>query len=182
MKFFATPAEFRAWLAEHHDKEAELIVGFYKKASGKPSITYQEALDEALCFGWIDGVRHSVDEESYKQRWTPRRQGSQWSQVNLGKVERLIQEGRMHPAGMAELEKHRPAGYSFENPLELSAEYLARFTPRARAFWESQPFASYRRPAAHWVMSAKQQATRERRLKELIEDSQNGLRIKLLRR
>lgn len=182
MKFFATPADFRAWLASHHDKADELLVGFYKKGSGKPSLTYHEALDEALCFGWIDGKKQSVDAESYAQRFTPRRKGSVWSKINLAKAQLLIEAGRMQPAGLAALERQVPANYSFEAPMELSAEYLARFDPQALAFWEAQPYASYRRAAAHWVMSARQEPTRERRLAQLIEDSRNGLRIKPLRR
>lgn len=159
------------------------MVAFYKKATGKPSITYHEALDEALCYGWIDGVRRGVDEESYTVRFTPRRQGSVWSQVNLKKVKALLEQGRMRPSGLEAFEKQIPANYSFERPIELSGEYLERLQAhqKAWAFWERQP-VSYRRPASHWVMSAKREETRERRLRILIDDCLAEVRIKPLRR
>lgn len=166
----------------HHASSDELVVGFYKVGSGRPSLTYHQALDEALCYGWIDGVRRSLDASSYTIRFTPRRKGSAWSQVNLRKAEALIQAGRMMPPGLWALERQVPASYSFEDPKELPPECLARFDAAALAFWESQPYASYRRPAAHWVMSAKRPETREKRLQQLIADCRAGLRIKQLRR
>jgi uncharacterized protein YdeI (YjbR/CyaY-like superfamily) len=133
-KFFATPAKFREWLEKNHASAKELEVGFHKKSSGKKSITYAEALDEALCFGWIDGVRHSIDETSYRMRFTPRRLGSIWSLINIKHVERLKKDGRMHAAGLAAYAKRDPKRtgvYSFENaPKELSVEYEKEFARR----------------------------------------------------
>jgi uncharacterized protein YdeI (YjbR/CyaY-like superfamily) len=181
-KFFAKPAQFRKWLAENHATATELFIGFYKKGSGKKSITYPEALDEALCFGWIDGVRHRLDEESYKQRFSPRKPRSIWSLINVRHVERLKQEGRMMPAGLAAYAKRDPKRtgiYSFENrPREFSPEFLKRFRANKKAwkFFEQQP--TYATNLAIFrVMSAKKEETRERRLKQLIENSENGIRI-----
>jgi uncharacterized protein YdeI (YjbR/CyaY-like superfamily) len=180
MHFFETPAEWRAWLAEHHETETEVEVGFRKRATGLPSMTWSEAVDEALCFGWIDGVRHSVDETSYRNRFTPRRPGSSWSRVNIAKVEALTEQGRMQPAGVAAFEARtdaRSGVYSFEQerPAELAAEYEAtlRADPAAWADFEARP-PSYRRQVAHWIMSARREETRERRLAKLIESSAQG--------
>ena len=185
--FFPTPAHFRRWLAKHHDSEDELWVGFYKKATGRPSITWPESVDEALCFGWIDGIRKSVDGEAYAIRFTPRRRGSHWSRVNLERVPVLIEEGRMAPAGMAAYEDRDPersARYSYEREaLRFSREQERelRRNPAAWAFWEAQP-PGYRKLATGWVVSAKREETRARRLAQLVEDSANGLRIKQFRR
>jgi uncharacterized protein YdeI (YjbR/CyaY-like superfamily) len=186
-KFFPTPAHFRRWLAKHHESKDELWVGFYKKATGKPSITWPESVDEALCFGWIDGVRKSVDDEAYLIRFTPRRPGSHWSKVNLERVSVLIEEGRMAPAGTRAYEARDPersARYSYEQErarLTRDQERELRSNADAWAFWKAQP-PVYRRLTTHWVVSAKREETRARRLQRLIEDSANGLRIKELRR
>ena len=186
-KFFPTPADFRRWLAQHHDSRDELWVGFYKKATGKASLTWPESVDEALCFGWIDGIRKSVDEEAYVIRFTPRRRGSHWSKVNLVRVAALTKEGRMAPAGMAAYDARDPEKsglYSFEREAaRLSREQERELRSHAAAwkFWKAQP-PGYRKVAAHWVVSAKREETRARRLANLIEDSANGLRIKQLRR
>jgi uncharacterized protein YdeI (YjbR/CyaY-like superfamily) len=159
----------------------------YRKAAGKPSITYEEALEEALCFGWIDGVRHKVDEERFRQRFTPRRQGSNWSAVNVRRMEALIAAGRVAPPGLAAFEARNDAPkrvYSYADRLDsLSAEFEAQFKqhPAAWAYFRSQP-PWYQRTAAFYVMDAKQESTRIRRLQLLIEDSEKGLWIGPLRR
>ena len=183
--YFESQGALRAWLAENHAGSAELWVGFYKKASGKPSVTYVEALEEALCFGWIDGVRHAVDGERYKQRFTPRRTGSNWSAVNVNRVEGLLAAGRMEPSGITAFEA-RDAGaqYSYERrSVVLSAEYEAalRERPRAWAFFETQP-PWYRRTASTWVMDAKREETRRRRLETLAGECEAGEWIAQLRR
>jgi uncharacterized protein YdeI (YjbR/CyaY-like superfamily) len=181
--FFATPAQFRAWLEEHHEAKTELLVGFYKKASGRPSITWPESVDQALCFGWIDGVRRSLGEEAYTIRFTPRKPRSNWSAVNVARMGELTAEGRVAPAGAAAFERRsddRTAIYSYEQrkTARLPDEYEARLRADAAAaeFFDAQP-PWYRRTAAHWVISAKREATRERRLAQLIEDSASGRRI-----
>lgn len=185
--FFPTPDDFRRWLAAHHASEGELWVGYYKKATGRPSMTWPESVDEALCFGWIDGIRKSVDEEAYKIRFTPRRPSSHWSRVNLERVAALIEEGRMTPAGLAAWEAadpERSARYSYERETaKLSRAQLARLRANqsAWAFWKAQP-PGYRKQVAAWVTGAKREETRERRLATLVEDCANGLRIKPLRR
>lgn len=186
--FFATPADFRQWLEQHHQTERELLVGFYKKGSGRPSITWPESVTEALCFGWIDGVRKSIDDESYTIRFTPRKRGSIWSAVNMRLAEELIRDGRMQPAGLAAWEARDPAKsavYSFEQKeaAQLAPQMEARFRENAQAwkFWQAQP-PGYRKTATHYVMSAKREDTRARRLQTLIDDSAAGQRIGLLRR
>jgi uncharacterized protein YdeI (YjbR/CyaY-like superfamily) len=186
--FFATPAEFRAWLMEHHATDRELWVGFYKKGSGRPSMTWPEAVDEALCVGWIDGRRKRIDAERYRIRFTPRRPHSIWSAVNIARVTELAAEGRMQPTGLAaftQRSEDRSGIYSHEQRKEmtLSAADEERFraNPAAWAFFQAQP-PSYRHSALHWVLSAKQEATRQRRFTTLIDDSANGLRIAPLRR
>ena len=179
---FASAADFRKWLAAHHDKAAELWVGFWKKDSGRAGMTYEEAVDEALCYGWIDGLVNRHDERSYKQRFSPRKATSAWSAVNIAKIERLKAAGRMAKPGLEAFEKRDPKRtnlYSFENrDVALSAAFEKRFRAKARAwsFFEKQP-PGYRRLMAFWVMSAKQEATRERRLAKLIERSAAGERI-----
>ena len=179
--FFATPALFRAWLEEHHDTERELWVGFYRKSSGRPCVTWPEAVDEALCFGWIDGVRRRVDEMSYANRFTPRQRRSTWCAVNIKRAEELIAQGLMHPAGLAAFERRRPDGsgiYSGQRHRELEASKEARLRANERAwsFFQAQaPW--YRRAVAHWVMSAKKEDTRIRRLNQLIDDSEHGRTI-----
>ncbi len=178
--------EFRAWLEANHDSATELEVVFYKRASGKPSMTWSESVDQALCFGWIDGVRRGRDDESYTIRFTPRRPGSNWSKINVEKVAKLTEAGLMRPAGVAAFERRRDdrtGVYSFENEAELSAEYEARLRANRAAadYFDSRP-PWYRRTAIHLVMSAKREETRERRLEQLIEDSAAGRDIKQLRR
>jgi uncharacterized protein YdeI (YjbR/CyaY-like superfamily) len=181
--FFATPAQLRAWLEEHHESATELLVGFYKKGSGRPSITWPESVDQALCFGWIDGVRRSLGDEAYTIRFTPRKARSNWSAVNVRRIQELIDEGLVHPAGAAAFKRRsddRTAIYSYEQrkTAALPPEYerQLRADPAAAEFFDAQP-PWYRRTAAHWVISAKREATRERRLAQLIEDSASGRRI-----
>jgi uncharacterized protein YdeI (YjbR/CyaY-like superfamily) len=186
VRFFETPAEFRAWLDAHHDTATELWVGFHKKGTGRPSMTWPEAVDQALCFGWIDGIRKSVDESSYTNRFTPRKAKSTWSRVNIARVAELTRQGWMTPAGLRAFEARDEAksGYSFEQrPQELSPEYAGRFQQHgsAWAFFQAQP-PGYRRTASFWVMSAKREETRLKRLATLIDDSEHGRRIGLLAR
>jgi uncharacterized protein YdeI (YjbR/CyaY-like superfamily) len=182
-RFFASPEEFRAWLEANHSERSELVVGFYKKGSGKPSITWPESVDEALCFGWIDGLRRSLDAERYTIRFTPRKPTSIWSNVNIAKVEMLLKAGRMRPAGLAAWERRDPERsgiYSFEreSPAEFDAESERRFRRERGAwrFFQEQP-PGYRRLATHYVTSAKRPETRERRLMLLIEHSARGERL-----
>lgn len=178
--FFATPSDFRTWLEEHHGSAKELWVGFYKKASGRPSITWPEAVDQALCFGWIDGVRKGIDQTSYAIRFTPRRARSIWSAVNVRRAAELTDLGLVRPAGRKafdERAEERSGIYSYEqkNAAELDARYEKAFRANKRAweFFQAQA-AWYRRAAIWWVMSAKKQETRSRRLAKLIEDSEQG--------
>ena len=175
--FFASPQNFRAWLDKHHQDTSELWVGFHKKASGKPSITWPEAVDQALCFGWIDGIRKSVDETSYTIRFTPRKARSTWSAINLKRVRALKKSGHMHPAGLKAfklLKSEKSAIYSYEQrqsaQLEAAREKQFRANKKAWDFFQAQaPW--YRRTAAFWVVSAKKEETRWKRLQKLIEDS-----------
>lgn len=182
-KFFPTQADFRKWLEENHDKETELIVGFYKIGSGKPSMTWPQSVDEALCFGWIDGVRRSIDAESYSNRFTPRSPKSNWSAVNIKKVEELIKQGLMKPAGMAAFEKREESKsriYAYENkPAEFPGEFekLFRANEKAWQFFEKQP-NGYRKTIMYWVMSVKQNSTQMSRLNKLIEESASGKRLR----
>lgn len=185
-KFFTSPGKFREWLERNHDTATELLIGFHKKSSGKKSITYAEALDEALCFGWIDGVRKSLNETSYMQRFTPRKPRSIWSNINVKHVERLKREGRMHPAGLAAYERRAPERtgiYSFENaPRELPPEYEKTFRQNKAAwkFFQDQP-PGYKRLMIFRTVSAKKEETRLRRLKQLIESSEKGERLGILK-
>lgn len=179
---FASAAQFHRWLERNHARERELLVGFYNKASGRGGLTYPEALDEALCYGWIDGIRKRVDADSYSIRFTPRKPDSIWSTVNIRHVERLKQAGRMQPAGAAAFAARDPKKsgvYSFENrPQQLTAplEKIFRANKEAWRFFAEQP-PGYRRTAIWFVMSAKQDPTRLRRLERLIADSAAGRRI-----
>lgn len=186
--FFATPADFRAWLEQHHSTEEELLVGFYKKHSGKPSITWPESVDAALCYGWIDGVRHSLGEISYQIRFTPRKPTSTWSAINIKRVSELAKLGLMHPAGLKAFkarQSEKSAIYSYEQrqnaKLPATYEKPFRANKKAWAFFRQQP-PWYRRTATYRVISAKQESTREKRLARLIQDSEAGLPIKELRR
>lgn len=181
-KFFTSPEKFRRWLEQNHDRRAELLVGFHKKSAEKKSITYSEALDEALCFGWIDGVRKSFNETSYTIRFTPRKSRSIWSNVNVRHVERLKKEERMQPPGLEAYNRRdakRTGIYSFENrPRELSPEYekIFRQNKAAWKFFQEQP-AGYKRLMVFRTMSAKKEETRLRRLQQLIESSEKGVRM-----
>ncbi|HEX3184835.1 MAG TPA: YdeI/OmpD-associated family protein [Pyrinomonadaceae bacterium] len=179
--FFSSPAQFRQWLEKNHDSAAELLVGFHKKDSGKKSVTYPQALDEALCFGWIDGVRRSLDETSYTIRFTPRKPRSIWSNVNVRHVERLTKEGRMAEPGRkayALRDPKRTGIYAFENEVrEFSPEFEKKFRANKPAwqFFQSEP-PSIRRTCIFWVMSAKKEETRVRRLEQLIARGEQGIR------
>jgi uncharacterized protein YdeI (YjbR/CyaY-like superfamily) len=183
LRFFKTPAAFRKWLAANHDKSKELWVGFYKKDSGKPSITWPESVDEALSFGWIDGVRKSVDNDSYKIRFSPRKPGSVWSVINMRNVERLIKEERMQPAGLkayAARKEYRSGIYSYEQRSpELVEPYAGQFKKHKTAwkFFAAQP-PGYRKQMNWYVVSAKQEETRLKRLRQLIEYSEQGKRMR----
>ncbi len=185
--FFPTPSDFRKWLEKNHESAGELWVGYYKKDSGIPSITWPQSVDEALCFGWIDGIRKSVDAISYMIRFTPRRPKSNWSAINIRRVKELKKSGLMQPAGLAAFEKreeHRSEIYSFERKaVALDKKYETQFKKNKRAwtFFGSMP-PSYRKPAMWWIMSAKQEETRLKRLEQLIKDSASGLKVKQLRR
>lgn len=182
-RYFKTPADFRRWLSAHHAAETELLVGFYKKASGLPGISYKEAVDEALCFGWIDGIKKRVDEARYTHRFTPRRAGSIWSQINTKRVAELITLERMAKPGLEAFNNRDPRKtqlYSFENRPSVFDPALERaFKKQANAwrFFCAQP-PGYRRLLTFWVMSAKQQQTRERRLAVLTKSSAEGKRIR----
>ncbi|MBD3299555.1 MAG: bacteriocin-protection protein [candidate division Zixibacteria bacterium] len=185
-RFFKTAADFNTWLAKNHDNAGELWVGYYKKATGTEGITYPESVEEALCYGWIDGIRKSVDEISYANRFTPRKPSSNWSEINITTVKRLIKEGRMTPAGLKAYEARKSGGskvYSRadQQPLSPDFEKTLRTNKTAWTFFQSQP-RGYRRLAAHWVMDAKREETRVKRLQTLIDDCANGRLIKPLRR
>ncbi|CAN5203907.1 YdeI/OmpD-associated family protein [soil metagenome] len=180
--YFATPAAFRTWLEQHQATDFELLVGFHKKGSGRPSMSWPESVDEALCFGWIDGVRKSIDAERYTIRFTPRKSGSTWSAVNIGKIQVLLEAGRMQPAGLAafELRKEERSGiYSHEQPsVELPEPYLEviRRNPAAWEFFQKQS-ASYRKAVNWWIINAKQEKTRLSRLEKLVAYSVRAERV-----
>lgn len=181
--FFKTQADFRHWLHQHASHERELVVGFYKRDSCRPSITWPESVDEALCVGWIDGVRKGIDAISYQIRFTPRKAGSTWSAVNIKRVEVLTGEGRMTPAGIAAFEKRSEAksrAYAYEQAAEpmLSDDDAQRFCANHAAwqYFHAQP-PGYRKRFVWWIVSAKQPATRDKRLTKLIEASQLGRRL-----
>jgi uncharacterized protein YdeI (YjbR/CyaY-like superfamily) len=180
--FFPTSSAFRAWLAKHHAKAAELWVGFYKKDSGKPSITWPESVDQALCYGWIDGVRKSIDATSYKIRFSPRRAESIWSAINRKRIEELIAEGKMKPAGLKAYEgrkENRSGIYSYEQrPAEMVEPYAGLFKKNKGAwrFFQDQP-PYYRRVVTWWIVSAKKEETRIKRLDKLMAHSGRGERL-----
>jgi uncharacterized protein YdeI (YjbR/CyaY-like superfamily) len=185
--FFADREAFRVWLHEHHATASELWMGLYKKGSGRPSITWPEAVDEALCFGWIDGVRQRIDDERYMNRFTPRKPNSNWSAVNVRRVEELTKQRRMRAPGLKafrERREDRTATYSYEQRhqarLDPAQERRFRSKKRAWEWFQTQP-KGYRTTAVYWVMSAKRPETRDRRLTTLIEDSENGRRVPPLR-
>ena len=182
VRFFKTPAELRRWFAKHHASEDFLWVGFYKKDTGEPSVTWPESVDEALVVGWIDGIRKRIDEQRYKIRFTPRRRGSVWSAINIARVEELAKAGRMRPAGLdafALRRENRSGIYSYEQrAAALPEPYAAMLAAnkRAEAFFAAQP-PSYRKLACWWVVSAKQEETRSKRLGKLIDACVAGKRL-----
>jgi uncharacterized protein YdeI (YjbR/CyaY-like superfamily) len=177
--FFSGPEEFGAWLAVNHDTATELWMCLYKKHVPDRGLTWEQAVIEALCWGWIDSVAQRVDEDTTRQRWTPRKRTSNWSAINIAAVERLKTEGRMQPSGLAayELRRAERSGiYSYESgEVELAPEYAARLAAdaAASAFWEIAT-TSYKKLARHWVMTARQATTRDRRMAQLLEDSAAG--------
>ena len=183
IRFFATPMDFRKWLKAHHESKRELWVGFYRKATGRPSITWPESVDEALCVGWIDGLRKTIDAESYKIRFTPRKKTSNWSAVNIARVKELTKQGRMKPAGLKafELRKEEKSGiYAYENRksamLDAAAEKKFRSRRKAWDFFQRQP-EGYRKLMTWWVISAKREETQKKRLEKLISESEAGRRL-----
>jgi len=187
-RFFPSPSAWRSWLEEHHEKHEELWVGFYKVGSGRPSITWPEAVDGALCFGWIDGVRKSIDENSYVIRFTPRRPRSIWSAINIRRVADLTTLGLMQPAGVKAFERRtgkRSEIYAYEQRkgAKLTGAYEKTFRANKNAwkFFQAQP-PWYQRTASWWVISAKKKDTRLKRLAQLIEDSERERTIRELRR
>lgn len=177
--FFANQANFRSWLEKNHLSENELFVGFYKVNSGIPSMTWSESVDQALCFGWIDGVKRTIDENSYQIRFTPRKKNSIWSAVNIKKVESLFEQGLMMEAGLEVFQQRKQeylVGYGSKDPeLSLSAKFEQLFKSNATAWNYFQLLApTYRKTSLNWVMGAKQEITQLKRLNELIADSENG--------
>lgn len=187
-RFFGSPAEFRAWLQVNHAKKTELLVGFHKRATGTPSMTWSESVDQAICFGWIDGVRRSFDEARYTIRFTPRKPTSIWSTINVARVERLTKAGLMHPAGLKAFslrKAHRTGVYAFEQAeaAKLNADEARQLEANVAAtkfFAASAPW--YQRTALHWVTGAKRPETRSKRLQQLISDSAAGRNVPPFRR
>jgi uncharacterized protein YdeI (YjbR/CyaY-like superfamily) len=180
--FFSKQSGFRKWLEKNHKKKTELVVGFYKVGSGKPSMTWSQSVDEALCFGWIDGIRKSIDNNSYSIRFTPRKAGSIWSAVNIKKVEALTKQGLMKPEGLAAFEKkkeNKSRIYTYENePVKLSPTFEKKFKTNKKAwsfFVSSSPY--YQKLGVHWVMAAKQEKTKINRLEKLIKKSEEGSKL-----
>jgi uncharacterized protein YdeI (YjbR/CyaY-like superfamily) len=177
--FFGGAEEFRAWLEEHHDSATELWMGLYKRHVAERGLTWEEAVQEALCFGWIDSQVQRIDDDAVRQRWTPRKPSSIWSSINVEAVERLRAQGRMRPAGLAAYERRRPERqgiYAYEQgelALRPDLEERLRSHPAAAAFFDAAA-ASYRKICVNWVMSAKQEATRQKRLGQLVDDSAHG--------
>jgi len=183
--YFKSPKEFRIWLKKNHAFQKELFVGFYKKESGLKGIAYHEAVDQALCFGWIDGIKKRVDDVSYMHRLSPRKKGSIWSSVNIKRADELINLGQMHPAGLKafqERDREKQKLYSYERSItELDDSFIKLFKKNTKAwdFFQLQP-PSYKKVAALWVTSAKKDQTKLSRLNTLIEDSANSKRLKVV--
>jgi uncharacterized protein YdeI (YjbR/CyaY-like superfamily) len=183
--FFTTQEHFRKWLEKNYNKATELFVGFYKVNSGKPSMTWSQSVDQAICFGWIDGVRKSIDKDSYFIRFTPRKPTSIWSAINIKKVEDLIKQGLMQPAGLASFKLRKESKskiYAYEKEaVKLSDDFEKKFKANKKAweFFQSLP-PSYKKHALYWVMTSKQEATAIKRLEELITDSEARRKIKKL--
>lgn len=185
-RFFSGPDDFDAWLAKHHATETELWVGLFKKHAAHQGLTWGQAVPVALCWGWIDSVMHRLDDDTVRQRWTPRKPASNWSTVNIGLVEQLMAQGRMQPAGLAAFERRRDFdGYSYERDGELALppayEAQLRADPAAAEFFFTRATASYRRGCVGWVMQAKTEPTRAKRMAELIADSAAGRLIRTQR-
>ena len=186
-RFFATQSELRKWFQTHHQTETEIWIGYYKKATGIPSIDWPQSVDEAICFGWIDGIRRKIDEKSYKIRFTPRNPKSHWSAVNLAKVEKLLELGLMMPAGLEvyhkrDEKKSKQASYERQH-IELDQQYEAKIRQNEKAWLYFENLAaSYKKASIHWVMSAKNEGTRLRRLEILIQSCETEQKIPLLRR
>jgi uncharacterized protein YdeI (YjbR/CyaY-like superfamily) len=182
--FFENTQDFHRWLEANSEKESELLVGYYKVSTGKPSMSWSESVDQALCFGWIDGVRRSIDEASYCIRFTPRKPNSNWSAVNIKKVEELISSGQMTPAGLklfGQRKESKSEVYSYENRTEaFPPEIEARFRQNEKA-WEFfiKQAPSYRKTVIYWIMSAKQEATFEKRFAQLVSECVEGKRLDL---
>ncbi len=186
--FFPTPEDFRKWLAENHESETELWVGYYKKHTKLPSMNWSESVDQALCYGWIDGLRKSIDDKSYKIRFTPRRPTSIWSAVNVKKIEELTKAGLMMPAGIEAWNKrreHKTQIYSYEqvkaSELYKAYEKKIKASPKAWEFFDALA-PSYKKNTVFWVMSAKREETRLRRLQILVESAEQGLMVPHLRK
>lgn len=183
--FFPTQKDLRRWFEKNHKKEKELLIGFYKVSSGKPSITWSQSVDEAICFGWIDGIRKSIDEESYSIRFTPRNPKSNWSAINIKKAEALIESGQMKSEGLILFNlrnEEKSRVYSYENAaVEFKKSYEKKFKANKKAwiYFQSTP-PSYRKVTTRWVMSAKQETTRLKRLNELINDCAVSKKIKAM--
>lgn len=181
--FFSTPNDFRKWLEENHEKESELIVGFYKKATHQQSITWPESVDQALCFGWIDGIRRRIDDKSYSIRFTPRRATSHWSNVNITRINELKKEGLVHESGWLAFQKRNSKNsaqaYHEQENLSLSGKYLSQLkaSPAAHHFFMNELAPSYRKQSIWWVLSAKKEDTREKRMSTLIEASEKKDKI-----
>jgi uncharacterized protein YdeI (YjbR/CyaY-like superfamily) len=181
-KFFRTGADFRSWLEKNHQTATELWVGYYRKDSGKPSITWPESVDQALCFGWIDGIRKRVDAISYQNRFTPRRHGSIWSAINIKRARELVRQKQMRPAGLKAFEariENKSGIYSYEQQSSELIEPYAKLLKKNKAasnFFEKQP-PSYRKMMGWWIISAKKEETRMARLVKLINDSAKGKRL-----
>lgn len=182
-KFFSTQLDFRKWLEENHDKKLELYVGFHKVNSGLQSMTWSESVDQALCYGWIDGVRKSIDKDSYFIRFSPRKPKSIWSAINIDKVEKLVLQGLMRPSGLAVFtlrQENKSRIYSYEQQeVFLSESFLIIFKTNKKAwkYFQCTP-ASYQKPTIHWIMSGKQESTRVKRLDELMRDCEAGKKLK----
>jgi len=180
--FFAQPEDFRKWLEKNHNTETDIIVGFYRKGTGKKSITWEQAVDVALCYGWIDSIRRKIDDESYSNRFTPRKKTSIWSAKNIANIERLQKEGLMQPSGLEAFEHRKDSRskvYSFESEAKELDDGLAKIfksNKKAWDFFNLQP-PSYRKIIIHWIVTAKQEATRLSRLEKAIAASQEGKRM-----
>lgn len=186
--FFKTQKDLRKWFEENHNKLDEVWIGYYKKATGKPSITWPESVVEAICFGWIDGIRKSIDEERYMIRFTPRKKNSNWSTVNIEKVKKLTKLGKMKPEGIEAYKRrkeHKSKVYSYEQKIiQLDKSYEDKFKKNKKAwkFFSEKLAPSYKKSSIRWVMSAKQEKTRLTRLEVLVDSSAKGERIHLLKR